>query len=76
MNPERVTVLVGPDAVTLKVKGEGTVRVGMILGRKTLDDGSQRIWVDRRLHDRVSLTLPDGTHLSGAVSTLVTLPPL
>lgn len=76
MNPDRVTVHVGEQAVTLKLKGVSALRVGSILGRTTLEDGRERIWLDRLLHEGGPVTLGNGIALSGAVSTIVTLPPI
>jgi hypothetical protein len=74
VNVDRISVRIGDKAVTLKLKGVSTLRVGTILGRVRLDDGRERIWVDRLLHEGGPITLSDGTTLSGAVSTIVTRP--
>jgi|GEM_PF-2135589 len=65
-------IRVGQDAVTIKVKGQNVLRVGTILGRMRLDDGRERIWLDRLLHPGGDIDLSCGTTLSGAVSTIVT----
>lgn len=74
MSADRISVRVGDTAVTLKLKGVSALRVGTILGRARLEDGRERIWVDRLLHDGGPITLSDGTTLSGAVSTIVMRP--
>ena len=71
---DRYTVLIGRESVTVKVKGEGALRVATILGRKQLPCGRERIWLDRLVHPGGPMTVPSGIELSGAVSTIVTAP--
>lgn len=71
MLPDRTyTVTVGADCVTLRKKGESTLRVGQILGRE-VHDGHELVYVDRLLVPPGDITLNGDWSASGCVSTIL-----
>lgn len=68
------TVRIGTEGVSVKARGESTLRVGTILGSRAEADGTTTLWVDRLLHDGHPCTLRNGIHLGGAISTVLTVP--
>lgn len=74
MNIDRFELSIGEDMVTARERGQSTVRTAAILGRQSLPDGRVRVWLDRRIHPGGDVTLRDGAILSGAISTIITMP--
>ena len=65
---------IGEGSATIRIRGQSAPRFANILGSQRLDDGRQRYWLDRLVHPGGELEAMDGVVLSGATSTIVTLP--
>lgn len=74
MQPDRTyTVTVGAQSVTLRRKGESSLRVANILGRE-VQDGQELIYLDRLVVPPGDISLGNEWSASGCVSTILMRP--